>query len=69
MPKSDLKRDIAKFESRCSNQEQTLMQFFTRHVANAWDLDRLTAAELVTIRENLALKDSACLIVLEIKAD
>jgi hypothetical protein len=69
MPKSNLKRDMAILDSGYSDQTKTLTQFFTKHVANAWDLDRLKAAELVTIRENRALKDLACLIMLEITPD
>ena len=61
MQKQELKSDIAKYEAAYKNQVKTLTQFFAEHVVNAWDLNEISAAELITIKDNLAKKQSASL--------
>ena len=68
MQKQELKSDISKYEATYKNQTKTLSQFFAEHVVNAWDANELTAAELTTIKDNLANKQSNSLLVLELKS-
>ena len=68
MQKQELKSDIAKYEAAYKNQVKTLTQFFAEHVVNAWDLNEISAAELITIKDNLAKKQSNTLLILELKS-
>lgn len=67
MPKKELLSDIAKQETKYKNQSHTLSQFFDGNVLNAWDTERLTAAELLIIKDNIAPKSGSALILLELK--
>jgi hypothetical protein len=68
MQKQEIKADIAKYETTYKNQTSTLSQFFAEHVVNAWDATELSAAELITIKDNLANKQSTSLIILQLKS-
>jgi hypothetical protein len=68
MQKQEVKSDMTKYEATYKNQVKTLTQFFAEHVVNAWDANELSAAELITIKDNLAKKQSTSLIVIELKS-
>jgi hypothetical protein len=67
MPKSEVNMDFARYEKKYSNQTKTLSQFVENNVVNGWDCKSLTAAELITLKENTSKKSSVSLIVLELK--
>jgi hypothetical protein len=67
IPKSKVRSDMGKYEEDFSNQTRTLSQFFATQVVDAWDCNSLSAAELLTLKENTSKKTSVSLIVLELK--
>ena len=54
------------FEDEFEDQTKTLTQFFTHQVIDVWNVDELSAAELLAIRDNLANTDTDCLIILRL---